>query len=222
MSTKTDLILHELEEIQKRSMKRTDINDHLITIFIESLDIKPKLAVELGVRGGESNFILESVAKLCDSTLVSVDIEDCSDVSSYKKWFFIHNDDIKFARKFERWCKKHEIQPKIDILFVDTSHIFEHTCQEIESWFPFLSEQSKVFFHDTNVKKLYIRRDGSMGAGRNNNRGVIRALEKYFNNDLNENKDFIEIREGWLIKHYANCNGLTILEKAFHSPRDEK
>lgn len=207
------LILEQLEEIKKRSIKRTDISDHLVTLFVESLSVNPRLIVELGVRGGESTFVLERVAKLCDSALVSVDIEDCSDISSYKNWIFVQSDDIEFAKRFKNWCKEHEVQPKIDVLFIDTSHIFEHTVQEIENWFPFLSEKSKVLFHDTNLKKLFFRRDGSMGVGWNNKRGVIRAIEKYLGKGFNEEEDFTEFRNGWLIKHHASCNGLTILEK---------
>jgi cephalosporin hydroxylase len=215
-------ILKELEEIKKRSIKRTDISDHLVTLFVESLNIKPRLIVELGVRGGESTFVLERVAKLCGSTLVSVDLEDCSDSSSYKNWIFVQSDDIEFAKIFEVWCKEHGIQSTIDLLFIDTSHIFEHTVKEIENWFPFLAEKSKVFFHDTNLKRLFFRRDGSIGVGWNNQRGVIRAIEKYFGKGFNEKEDFTELRDGWRITHYANCNGFTILEKVGQSIGDEK
>ena len=169
--------------------------------------------VELGVRDGDSTFVLERIAKLCSSKLISVDLEDCSHVSKYDKWMFIQKNDIEFSKEFESWCKQREIDHKIDILFIDTSHEFEHTYQEINSWFPFLSEKSKVIFHDTNLKKIYFRKDGSMGIGWNNKRGVIKALEKFFNDSFNENKGFIDSRKNWLIKHYPYCNGLTILEK---------
>lgn len=76
--------LKEFDEVKKRAFNRTDINDHLVTLFVESLEIKPKLIVELGVRGGESTFVLERVAKLCGAKLVSVDIRDYSNVSSYE------------------------------------------------------------------------------------------------------------------------------------------
>lgn len=216
LKTRTNYVssdLKELNEIRKRSRVRTDISDHLETLFIETLSLKPKLIVELGTRGGESTFVLERVAKLCRSKLVSVDIEDCSDVSSYEDWIFVQKDDIEFAKNFEGWCKKQRIEPKIDVLFIDTSHLFEHTLQEIESWFPFLSSKSKVFFHDTNLKLIYFRKDGSLGGGWNNQRGAIRALERYFNKSFNEKENFVDFINGWLIKHYCYCNGFTILEK---------
>lgn len=205
--------LKELNEVTEHSSKRTDISDHLGVLFRESFSAKPKLIVELGVRGGESTFVLERVAGLCSSELISADLQDCSGISKYKKWFFIQKDDIGFAGEFKNWCKKKGIKPEINILFIDTSHEFEHTLKEIKHWFPYLSSKAKVFFHDTNSAEIYFRKDDSMGVGNDHKRGVIKAIEKYFNEKFNEKKDFTKRRKGWLIKHYANCNGFTILEK---------
>jgi cephalosporin hydroxylase len=205
--------LKELNEIRKYSKRRTDISDHLETIFIESLPVKPKLIVELGVREGDSLFVLERVASLCNSVIVSVDIEDCSRAGSYSKWHFIHKDDIILAKEFESWCIAREIDPQIDVMFIDTSHLYEHTVLEISSWFPLLSDRAKVLFHDTNLKRTYFRKDGSMGFGWDNQRGVIRAIEEYFNGSFNEKDSFSTILKGWVIKHYSHCCGFTILER---------
>lgn len=206
-------LLKTLDDIKKRSNIKTDICDHLETLFVECLSASPRLIVELGVGDGESTFVLERVAKLWSSKLISVDIADCKKVSSYRQRIFVQQDDIEFAKEFENWCRGSHIEPPIDILFIDTSHLFEHTYQEIQSWFPFLSDDSKVLFHDTNLKDIYFRKDGTTARGWDNERGVIRAIEKYFNQPFNEQEDFIEINNGWLIKHYAHCNGFTILEK---------
>lgn len=204
---------YSLNEIIEKSYKKTDISDHLITLFLESIEMDPKLILELGVRGGESTFVLERVAKLFGSKLISVDIEDCSNICNYKEWIFINKEDLEFAKEFKSWCKNFDIRSQIDVLFIDTSHIFEHTLQEIKFWFPFLSNKAKVFFHDTNLKNIYQRRDGSIDYGWDNKRGVIRALEKFFNQNFNEKINFKKIHNNWLIKHYSNCNGFTILEK---------
>ncbi|MEW6328444.1 MAG: class I SAM-dependent methyltransferase [Thermodesulfobacteriota bacterium] len=206
-------LLRTSDDIKKRSNIKTDICDHLETLFAECLSASPKLIVELGARDGESTFVLERVAKLWNAKLISVDIADCKKVSSYRQRIFVQQDDIEFAKEFKDWCKKNRMEPQIDILFIDTSHLFEHTCQEIQYWFPFLSNNSKVLFHDTNLKDVYFRKDGTAARGWDNERGVVRAIEKYFNRSFNEEEDFIEINNGWLIKHYAHCNGFTILEK---------
>jgi hypothetical protein len=201
------------DEICEHSRRRSDINDHLPTIFAEALAVRPHVIVELGVRGGESTRAFERIAALCDSTLVSVDIDDCSRVSNYAKRWFVKCDDTVFATQFEKWCRDHQISPAIDVLFIDTSHEREHTVQEVAGWFPFLAERSKVFFHDTHMKKLFRRRDGSLGVGWDNQRGVISAIEDRLGCRFDETRDFTTVAGGFMVKHYASCNGLTVLEK---------
>ena len=202
----------ELYEILSRSRVRTDINDHLPTLFIESLNTKPRLIIELGVRDGESTFVFERVARLCDARVVSVDIKPASRLSQDERWRFVQSDDIEFAKRFPAWCRENGLPKEIDILFIDTSHFFEHTVQEIAHWFPLLAPRAKVFFHDTNLRRIYFRKDGSMGVAWSN-RGVIRALEKFFSKNFNEREEFTASINGWVITHYAQCSGFTILTR---------
>lgn len=202
----------ELNEILSRARIRTDISDHLPALFTESLAVQPRLIVELGTRNGESTFVFEKVAKLCNAQVVSVDIEPTSRASQYQSWRFVQSDDIEFAKTFPAWCRENGLPTEIDILFIDTSHFFEHTMQEIAHWFPLLAPRCKVFFHDTNLRRIYFRKDGSMGVAWSN-RGVIGALEKFFCKNFNEREDFTASINGWSITHYAQCSGFTILTR---------
>lgn len=205
--------IEAFEEVRRHAVRRSDINEHLPRLFAESLRMRPRLIAELGVRKGQSTFVFERVARLCDAALVSVDIEDCMQASSYPHWHFVQSDDVAFARRFPAWCAEHGLPAQIDVLFIDTSHVYEHTVQEIDAWFPLLSNHALVFFHDTNQRLIYSRDDKSIGQGWNNDRGILRALEKYFNQSFNEQVDFTHVEPGWIIRHHARCNGLTILEK---------
>jgi hypothetical protein len=213
LDTSKSALVRSLSAIQKRAERRTDICDHLETIFLECLGIRSRLIVELGSGDGESTFVLERIAKLWKAKLVSVDIEDREEVSFYQDRIFVLEDDITFAVKFNDWCGRHHIEPQIDILFIDTSHLFDHTVQEINAWFPFLAPRSKVLFHDTNLKEIFVRQDGSTGQGWNNERGVIRAIEKHFLQPFDEEQDFAMNIEGWQIRHIAHCNGLMIMDR---------
>ncbi|MDG1476885.1 MAG: class I SAM-dependent methyltransferase [Vicingaceae bacterium] len=203
----------EYNKIVDHAVERSDINEHLTTIFNAGMAQKPKLMVELGVRSGESTFVLEKVAKLCDATLVSDDLDPCINASAWKKWFFVQQDDITFAKEFPDFCAKNNISGKIDLLFIDTSHLYEHTVQEIASWFPLLADNFTVIFHDTNLVDVYHRNDGSIGIAWDNDRAVIRAIEEHYNTSFDESKDFTTTVDGVKVTHYANCCGLTILEK---------
>lgn len=209
-----------LSQVAERAYLQTPLCDHLITMFNEALSAKPKLIVELGVAFGESNFVLERVARLYGAKLISVDIQDCSRVSKYEDWIFVQKNDLTFALEFADWGEQHGIEPRIDVLFIDTSHFFTHSVLEIYYWFPWLSEKAKVFFHDTNLNETFLRKDGSVGIGWNNDRGVIRALEIYFGKTFDETADFTDRVNGWLIKHHAICNGFTILERGVINERE--
>jgi cephalosporin hydroxylase len=200
-------------EITAYSQQPSDISDHLVTVFVEAAAIRPSVIVELGVRSGQSTIALSRVADLFASQLISVDLEDCSSNCKSSRQIFVKDDDIHFATEFRQWCLAKNITPAIDVLFIDTSHEFEHTRSEIEKWFPFLSDHCKVIFHDTNMSTVYFRKDRTMGVGWNNKRGVIGAIERYLDSSFDERRDFVDFVKGWIVKHHANCNGLTILER---------
>ena len=204
----------ELRQIEEHALsKQTDISDHLVTLFAEAVSAHPSLLVELGVRGGESTFAFERAARLSDAHLLSIDIEDCLVQSSYAKWSFVKQNDITFADEFAGWCSSRKLAPAIDVLFVDTSHLYEHTREELRVWMPYLSPKGKMILHDTNMKRIYRRADRSLGVGWNNARGVIRALEETLGAKFDEGRDFVTVANGWIIRHWAHCNGLTVVEK---------
>ena len=200
-------------EIQQRARTPMDISDHLPRLFIEALQANPETIVELGVRGGESTFAFERAARLTDATVVSVDINETSYTSEYDNWQFVQANDLELADRFEEWCGDHAVNPAIDVLFVDTSHHYDHTVAEIEGWFPHLSADGIVLFHDTNMAEFYRRGDGTIGQGWDNDRGVIRALEDYFDCGFDESEPFVTVQSGFVIRHYPLCSGLTVLQK---------
>jgi len=198
----------------------SDITDHLPTLFCEVLKSDPALVVELGTRGGDSTKALIKAVFHSGSKMLSVDIDDCTEVvnnSEFKEiWRFVQGDDVTFAGNFEQWCEANDFPFEIDVLFIDTSHEYEHTLGEIQAWFPLLSEKGKVMFHDTNMGQYFTRKDGSIVKGWDNDRGVIRAIEETLGRSYDETVPFIDCCHDWLVEHYAHSNGLTILTRVNH------
>ncbi len=190
----------------------SDISSHYLKIYDFAMKQKPNLIVELGIsRKGDSSKIFSMVNDQLNSKIIGVDIENCP-YDFVKNGIFVQRDDIAFGKTFNRLVS----QP-IDLLFIDTSHEYNHTVKEIEIWFPLLAEDALVMFHDTNLKDIYIRENGTTGRGWDNQRGVIRALEDYFSRSFDETKDFQEdINAGeqcWRVQHWPQCNGFTCLSK---------
>src|SRR5258708_5830513 len=74
-SNASPVCLPDLAQIEERRKLDTDISDHLPSLFAETVNARPELIVELGVRGGDSTFVLERAARFCNAHLISVDID---------------------------------------------------------------------------------------------------------------------------------------------------
>jgi cephalosporin hydroxylase len=190
----------------------TDINDHLLTLLAAAIEVNPRLIVELGVRGGESTQVLRKAADVSGGHLISVDIDDCSKVCEGARWHFVQMDDVIFAREFQEWTKARDLPTQIDFLFVDTSHLFDHTLKELQGWLPLVRKGGKVGLHDSNQHDWFIRRNGTVGRGWKND-GVIRAIKQFLGIQFDESGNFVGVTTEWLIHHYPECNGFTLLTR---------
>ncbi len=198
-----------VEEMQKED---SDISSHYEKLYRCCLDQKPKLIVELGVsQSGNSSKIFSMVNEEIGSCIIGVDIVRCP-YNFVSNGTFVCRDDIEFAKDFRRLVS----QP-IDLLFIDTSHEYQHTKNEIRDWFPMLAPDATVLFHDTNLRLHYQRENGTSGIGWDNQRGVIRAIEDHFGRKFDETERVsLELNHDghtWLFEHWPLCNGFTCLKR---------
>lgn len=198
----------------------TDICSHLPTMFVFSYmkEKSSQLLLELGIRSGESSYALYSAAKLCNTNIIGVDLDPaCSSVyAKYKdptlKFFAI--SDISFPSFF---YKNNQTNLNADIIFIDTSHLYEHTLQELKVFTPILNKYGMFLFHDTNLgpfKWDYIN-GGQNGPGWDNQGGVVKPIKQFFDISFDESKycnfTFTKEDKTWQIVHYPFCNGFTLL-----------
>lgn len=197
----------------------SDISDHLPTLFWETVVARPRLIVELGTRGGESTRALLAAAVRSGARMLSIDIDPCGGIpglpeAARRAWTFVQHDDVAFGReRFAGWCRAAGLEPRIDVLFIDTSHLYEHTREELAVWLPLVAPQGTVLLHDTAMGVAYLRADASIGIGWDNERGVIRALEERFGRRWDETRPFIDSADGWIIRHDPRCSGFTVLRR---------
>jgi cephalosporin hydroxylase len=200
--------------------ERSDISDHLGTLFAEAVGTRPRLIVELGTRGGESTRVLLAAAGVSGARMLSVDIDPAPEllVPGRERWTFVQSDDVSFGRDsqgFAAWCAARGIPALAEVIFIDTSHLYEHTREEIAVWEPHLAPSGALLFHDTNMGRgVYSRLDGTVSAsGWDNERGVIRAIEEFLGRSYDERTFFTDIARGFLVTHRPNCNGFTVLRR---------
>ena len=203
------------------NQKDTDISSHLPALFAHTILQNPKIIVEAGVRGGESTKPLYKATQFCKSNLIGVDIDPMWAKATYNAMdnaFCLEMSDVDFADYYLNSSFKDK---KIDLVFIDTSHEYQHTLQEITVFVPLLNEHGALMFHDSNVTPLersgYVRLNGSWDSAPGNPRGVPQAIKEYFALDFNEyaysNITFTRNGITWHMTHYPFCNGLTIMQK---------
>jgi predicted O-methyltransferase YrrM len=106
------------------------------------LNIKNPKILELGVQNGLSTKMFLEVCNANNGELISIDIEDCSNVANDKRWTFIKSSDDNF-----KYINK--ILPKsIDVLFIDSLHEPLHVRKVFYNYFKFLNINGYIFIDD--------------------------------------------------------------------------
>lgn len=150
-----------------------DIIGHIPFLRETCLKLEAQTILELGVRDGGSTRAFLDVARILGTKVISVDIEDCSKVSDSPNWEFHQVDDMLF-----------DFKEPVDVLFIDTSHTYEHTLNELRKFTPLVKKDGVILLHDTvHCPEVY------------------KAITDFLAE--NPNKYQFENRE--------NCNGLGIL-----------
>jgi len=131
--------------LEKHMTKDTDIHEHLLTLYMLTVERRLGRILELGTRTGESTVALLLAARDVEGSVTSVDIDPCLEAKRNiresgldKYWTFIQADDLPV-----QWSSP------IDHLFIDTSHTFEQTLRELQKYEPYVVSGGIVTLHDT-------------------------------------------------------------------------
>ncbi len=137
-------------EYRRRCEETSDINQHLPALFDAVMDV-PRvgpMVLELGTRTGNSTAAFLHALQVAKSgKLLSVDI-DMPDVPGewydLPYWEFRRGDDTDVTVIGNSLSQ-------VDVLFIDTSHTYEHTLRELQLYMPLVSPGGVALFHDTEV-----------------------------------------------------------------------
>lgn len=124
----------------------SDIHEHL-PMFVELVDqIDARHVLELGTRSGIST-IAWLYALDGRGTLTSVDLSERPDIGDYDHWTFIQGDDEDPA------IVRQVSTPTPDIIFLDTSHHWQHTRRELATYRWVVRPGGLIVCHDTEVAR---------------------------------------------------------------------
>jgi predicted O-methyltransferase YrrM len=132
----------------ERAATASDINEHLTYLYQMVVDTEALAVVELGVRSGNSTAALLAAVEVTKGHLWSVDISLPSWPMAFhesERSTLIIGDDLAVADR---------LPDEIDVLFIDTSHHYEHTLAELRLYGP---KSSVILLHDTELEDPYER-----------------------------------------------------------------
>jgi len=126
-----------------------ECNPYCRLLYENAINLEAKTILELGVGEGFSTIALLAAVKETDGMVWSIDkrnwesgitrIQNTPFIDA-QKWHLIISDDIEYAKNWNL---------TVDILYVDTSHQYEHTLKELELYSPYVRKGGAVLLHDT-------------------------------------------------------------------------
>jgi predicted O-methyltransferase YrrM len=144
---KTDHSLNIWNEYQTRAGEWSDIQDHLPFLH-ETARVVPRCRVlELGTRWGTSTAALLAAVDRADGHLWSVDIQPPKVPAWWAdtgRWTVIVGDDLDPAVQAD-------LPAEVDVLFIDTSHAYQHTLDELRAYVPRVRPGGVALLHDTEL-----------------------------------------------------------------------
>lgn len=123
----------------------SDIQDHMVRLHHEVIMNLYTVAIELGVRKGNSTSALLSAMVATDGVLWSCDIDPPDvpeDWLTNPSWRFRRGDSV--SPETLAWMPK-----SANLVFIDTSHTYDQTLAELRAYVPRVSGGGVVLCHDT-------------------------------------------------------------------------
>ena len=158
-----------------RLSRWSDIQEHLPVLHGTAAAIRGVRVLELGTRKGNSTLAFLAAAEQAKGHVWSVDIDPCDQdpagMGPWARcplWTFTRGDDLHPAILAA-------LPPQVDLLFVDTSHLYAETLAELDAYVPRVAPGGVALLHDTRVFMW----QAGMEAMKEGVPPVTRALDEY-------------------------------------------
>jgi cephalosporin hydroxylase len=133
------------DEYERVCATPSDIYLHLPRFVAMVLERDAQHVIELGTRTGVSTIAWLDGLSQTGGRLTSVDIDERPAIGEFEHWSFIQGDDLDpdvVAQLDE--C---------DILFLDTSHLYDHTVAELRIYRHLVRPGGILVCHDTMLER---------------------------------------------------------------------
>lgn len=176
----------DLDFVWKLTLRDSDINEHLLTLYGLVVATKSRTVLEIG--SGQSTFALTAAVNETKGELFSIDLTpELSSLRLYPEAKGLLPTEPRY-HSIEGDSKAVGWDKPIDLLFIDSGHSYELTLLELRKYAAWVKVGGWILAHDT-------------GEFNNIFADCRRAM-----------LDFID-ETGWRFRTMNNQNGLTIIRK---------
>ena len=134
------------EMYAERCAAPSDIFLHLPRFVDLVEETNAQYVVELGSRTGVSTVAWLHALNMTGGRLTTVDLDEPPAIGSWPHWTHIRGDDCDPEII---WLV--EDDGPADIVFIDTSHHYRHTCRELDVYRPLVRPGGFLVLHDTEL-----------------------------------------------------------------------
>ena len=134
-----------------RASRWSDIQEYLPFLHETARSYPGVRVLELGTRTGNSTLAFLAAAGIAGGHVWSCDIADVTrDPGGMRPWAgcplwtFTRGDDMDPAVRAA-------LPAEVDVLFIDSSHLYDHTLAELRAYMPQVAAGGVALFHDVNL-----------------------------------------------------------------------
>ncbi len=185
---------------------KTALDDPKLSFIHKNIKkIKNLKILELGVKEGISTSLFLKLCEENNGSLISVDIDDCSNLYSNKNWKFIHSRDDNFSMINEEIKKMGDL----NLIYIDSYHEPNHVKKIFYNYYNLLCNNGLVFVDDISwlpyVKSSYRE---NKWVEEMNFKTFHKLLEIKFSNENNLKMEFSFEKSGMAKILKLNSNNL--------------
>lgn len=142
---------------EKSSKSRSDIGGHLPLLYNLTKTLKPSVIIQAGIRDGNSDSAFGLAAIEEGLTLVDIDKDEVKDGrlkdirEEEDNWYFYQGrtDDKNIVDAVQKF------KGEVGIFFTDTSHNYDDTKFELDTYSKLLSPEGIILIHDMDPWECY-------------------------------------------------------------------
>ncbi len=113
--------------------------------------------LEFGVQRALSTNKFISFAEKNNASVLSVDIEDYSNVSKSSKWKFLKSNDLDIENVISNFPEIKETG--LDLIFIDSNHEDFHVKELLLKYFKYVKKDGAIFIDDIDNYPLRLKKD---------------------------------------------------------------